>query len=207
MGERPDGGNFYPEDMTKDEFESWVKTLSEEDAKQAKSYYTVIKRDENGGLYSVPYSEEYADLLKPAAQHIRDAVAELKKVEFTGNGTRVDEFLSSRADAFSSNNYLDSELDWLRLGKTNKLEITLGPYEQYTDNIFTYKSAFEFFVHVRDDHSSKLLEKFSDLQFVEDRLPIPAKYRNDKLIAAPIVVVNQLYAAGDTAVKYTCESK
>jgi hypothetical protein len=186
--------------MTKDEFESWVKTLSEEEQKQAKSYYTIIQRVD-GALTTVPYSEVYADLLKPAAQHLAEAVQELKKVELNATGTRVDEFLASRAEAFTSNNYLDSELDWLRTDKKNKLEITLGPYEQYTDNIFTFKSAFEFYIHIRDEHSSQLLEKFSDLQFVEDRLPIPEKYRNDKLVAAPIAVVNQLYASGDVAVK------
>lgn len=189
--------------MTKHEFESWVETLSPEEQKAAKSYYTVIQRDNNGKLYTVPYSDAYADLLKPAADHLRDAVNALKKVErqvTDENKTTVDEFLAARIEAFTSNNYLDSELKWLRLDKSNKLEITLGPYEQYTDNIFTFKSAFEFYIHVRDDHSSRLLEKFSDLQFVEDRLPIPEKYRNDKLVAAPIVVVNQLYASGDVAV-------
>ncbi|KAI7904446.1 uncharacterized protein BX663DRAFT_432298 [Cokeromyces recurvatus] len=203
---RPEGGNFYPEDMTKEEFEKWITTLSPEKQREAKSYYTIIIRNSKGELESVPYSKAYADLLQPAAVHIREAVEELKKettFSHDKEGTRIEDFLASRADAFESNNYLDSELDWLRLGKFNKLEVTMGPYEQYTDGIFTFKSAYEFYIHVRDEQSSKLLEKFSDLQFVEDRLPIPEKYRNDKLVAAPIVVVNQLYAAGDVAVPMT----
>ncbi|CEG84993.1 hypothetical protein RMATCC62417_18732 [Rhizopus microsporus] len=201
---RPEGGNFYPEDMSKEEFESWVVTLSEEEQKRAKSYYTVIRRDDKGQLKSVPYSEAFSDLLKPAAAHIRDAAEELKDVYEKGHeGTNIYEFLTSRAKAFETNDYMDSELDWLRLGKFNNLEITLGPYEQYTDGLFTFKSAYEFYIHVRDAHSSRLLEKFSDLQFVEDRLPIPEKYRNKDLVVAPIVVVNQLFSAGDVAVPMT----
>lgn len=186
--------------MKKSEFEAWVSTLSKEEAEKAKSYYTVIEKNEQGEFQSIPYSEAYADLLQPAAKYIREAAQELKHVEIGGEGTRIDEFLSSRADSFESNEYLESELNWLRLGKSNKLEITVGPYEQYTDAMFSIKSAYEFYIHVRDDHSSKLLEKFSDLQYVEDTLPIPEKYRNDNLVAAPIVVVNQLYASGDVGV-------
>lgn len=186
--------------MKKSEFESWVAKLSPEEAAKAKSYYTIVQKNDSGEFESVPYSEAYADLLKPAAAAIREAVEELKQVEIAGEGVRIDEFLSSRADSFESNDYLESELNWLRLGKGNKLEITVGPYEQYTDGLFTLKSAYEFYIHVRDEHSSKLLEKFSDLQYVEDRLPIPEKYRNSELVAAPIVVVNQLFAAGDVAV-------
>jgi len=190
--------------MKKADFEAWVETLSPEEQKKAKSYYTLIRKDDHGRFETVSYAEAYADLLKPAAEHLREAANELKGVKLADEekGTRIDEFLLSRADSFETNNYLESELDWLRLGKSNKLEITIGPYEQYTDGLFTFKSAYEFYIHVRDEHSSKLLEKFSDLQFVEDRLPIPEKYRNDKLVAAPIVVVNQLYAAGDVAVSY-----
>jgi hypothetical protein len=188
--------------MKKEDFESWVETLSPSEQKQAKSYYTIVRKNEDQEFESVTYSEAYADLLGPAADHLREAAKELRKVELTGEGVRIDEFLSSRADAFESNDYLASELNWLRLGKFNKLEVTVGPYEQYTDALFTLKSAYEFYIHVRDEHSSQLLEKFSDLQFVEDRLPIPEKYRNDKLVAAPIVVVNQLYAAGDVAVGF-----
>ncbi|KAG1056101.1 hypothetical protein G6F43_001980 [Rhizopus delemar] len=201
---RPEGGNFYPEDMTTGEFQKWAESLPEEEQKRAKSYYTVIQRDEKGRLSSVPYSEAYHDLLKPVANHLRDAAKELRDVYDQENeGTSVCDFLLSRADSFETNDYLTSELNWLRLGKTNNLEITLGPYEQYTDGLFTFKSAYEFYIHVRDAHSSRLLEKFSDLQFVEDRLPIPEKYRNKELVVAPIVVVNQLYAAGDVAVPMT----
>ncbi|KAI7865147.1 hypothetical protein BDF14DRAFT_1883686 [Spinellus fusiger] len=200
---RPEGGNFYPEDMTKEEFESWLTTLSAEEQAQAKSFYTVIQRDTT--LKAVPYSHVYGDLLGQAAKYMREAAESLSQGEHPQEeeGTRMETFLRSRADALESNQYLVSELDWLRLGKTNTLEVTVGPYEVYTDAMFGYKSAFECYVHVRDPASSVLLEKFSDLQFVEDHLPVPEKYRNTELVAAPIVVVNQLYSGGDVAVPMT----
>ncbi|CAO3700904.1 unnamed protein product [Rhizopus stolonifer] len=201
---RPEGGNFYPENMTKEEFEAWANALPEEEQKRAKNYYTIIQRDAKGQLQSVPYSKAYRDLLKPAASHLLEAAEELKGVfDQEQQGTSIRDFLISRAQSFETNDYLTSELKWLQLGKTNNLEVTLGPYEQYTDGLFAFKSAYEFYVHVRDAESSRLLEKFSDLQFVEDRLPIPEKYRNKELVVAPIVVVNQLYAAGDVAVPMT----
>lgn len=187
--------------MTKEEFETWANALPEEEQKKAKNYYTIIQRDAKGQLQSVPYSEAYRDLLKPAANHLLEAAEELKDVfDKEQQGTSIRDFLISRAQSFETNDYLTSELKWLQLGKTNNLEVTLGPYEQYTDGLFAFKSAYEFYIHVRDAESSRLLEKFSDLQFVEDRLPIPEKYRNKELVVAPIVVVNQLYAAGDVAV-------
>ncbi|KAI8147969.1 hypothetical protein BJV82DRAFT_594108 [Fennellomyces sp. T-0311] len=201
---RPEGGNFYPEDMKKEEFEDWVKGLSPEDQRQAKGFYTTIRRNEDGTLKYVPYSQEYKDLLEPAAKYMHDAADDLAQLDASDEkGTRIDTFLRSRADALASNDYLASELDWLSLSKSNKLEVTAGPYEVYTDAIFGLKSAYEFYIHVRDEESSRLLEAFSDLQFVEDHLPIPDKYRNDKLIPAPIAVVNQLYSGGDVSVPMT----
>jgi hypothetical protein len=86
----------------------------------------------------------------------------------------------------------------------NIIIVTVGPYEVYTDELFSAKSAFEFYVHARDFESSKVLEKFSgSLQDVENHLPIPDKYKNKDLKVTPIVVVNQLYASGDVAVPMT----
>ena len=187
--------------MKKEEFEDWVKGLSPKDQQQAKSFYTTIRRNKDNTLKYVPYNQEYKDLLEPAAKYMHEAADDLAQLgALEEKGTRIDTFLRSRADALMSNDYLPSELDWLSLSKSNKLEVTAGPYEVYTDAIFGFKSAYEFYVHVRDEESSRLLEAFSDLQFVEDHLPIPDKYRNEKLIPAPIAVVNQLYSGGDVSV-------
>ncbi|CAG8733123.1 1227_t:CDS:2, partial [Racocetra persica] len=195
---KPEGGNFYPEDMTKEEFESWVRTLEPEQQAKAKGFYHVVKRKEpRGELYLSPYSDEYKDLLSEIAGLLKESS---KLVE----DESLSQFLRTRAEAFLNNEYLESEVDWLNISKESRLEVTVGPYEVYTDELFSAKSAFEFYIHARDFEFSKVLEKFSNsLQEVENNLPVPPKYKNSDLKTTPIVVVNELYAAGDVAVPMT----
>ena len=40
---KPPGANFYPEDMTKEEFEGWVKNLYPEARGYAEGFFTVIR--------------------------------------------------------------------------------------------------------------------------------------------------------------------
>jgi hypothetical protein len=96
-----------------------------------------------------------------------------------------------------SNDYYDSDVAWMEL--SSAIEPTIGPYEVYEDEFFNYKAAFESFITVRDDAESAKLQKFSsELQDIENHLPIEPSLRNPKLGAlAPIVVVNELYASGD----------
>ncbi|KAL1924007.1 uncharacterized protein VTP21DRAFT_7042 [Calcarisporiella thermophila] len=193
----PPGGNFYPEDMTKAEFEAWTKTLSEIERKHATGFYHVVKRNEQGQLYLSPYSKEYADLLEPAANLLKEAADLVEDASLRS-------FLNSRADAFRSNDYLPSELDWLRISPKSPIDITCGPYEVYTDKLFSSKSAYEFYLMLRDFPSSSLLEKFaSSLEYVESHLPVPEEYKNRHLTKPPIVVVNEVYNGGDVAVPMT----
>ncbi|ORX65675.1 hypothetical protein DL89DRAFT_270731 [Linderina pennispora] len=100
--------------------------------------------------------------------------------------------------------YLDSEVSWLKINHTSALEAAVGPYETYEDELFSSKAFFESMVHVRDFAATQLLDKFtSSLELVEKNLPIPDSYRNKELVAPPIVVVNQVYYGGDTAVPMT----
>jgi Peptidase family M49 len=186
------GANFYPEDMTRDEFEAWVKTLSKSARDQAESFFTVIHRDANRKLHAVPYAQEYHADLEKAAKLLEQAAA------LTDNAT-LKKFLTTRASAFRSNDYYDSDIAWMDLDAP--LDITIGPYETYNDDIFGYKAAFESYVNVRDDAETAKLKFFSDhLQEVENNLPIDPKYRNPKLGASsPIRVVNEVFDAGDAA--------
>ena len=97
--EKPPQAGFYPDDISKDEFNAWVQTLAEADRKQAEGFFTVIRRDANRKLKSVPYSQEYGQFLAPAAQLLRDAAG------LTSNATLKD-FLTKRADAFAANRYV-----------------------------------------------------------------------------------------------------
>ncbi|MBI3698072.1 MAG: hypothetical protein HY238_24950 [Acidobacteria bacterium] len=187
------GANFYPEDITKEEFEAWVKTLSAEERRQAESFFTVIRRDPaSRRLNVVPYSREYESEVRRAAQVLREAAA------LTPNPS-LQKFLSLRADAFLSDDYYASDVAWMDLDAP--LDVTIGPYETYEDELFGYKAAFEAYVSLRDDQESTRLKSFADrLQEIENNLPIEPQYRNPKIGAlAPIRVVNEIFAAGDGA--------
>src|SRR5580700_298785 len=184
------GANFYPEDMTRDEFEVWVRTLSKADREQAEGFFTVIRRDGNHKLHAVPYSQEYRADLEKSAKLLEEAAA------LTGNVT-LKKFLTTRAAAYRSNDYYESDIAWMDLDAP--IDITIGPYETYNDDIFGYKAAFEAYVNLRDDAETRKLDFFGGhLQEIENNLPINPEYRNPKLGSqAPIRVVNEVLSAGD----------
>ena len=185
------GANFYPPDMTKDEFETWVFHLTKAEKEQATGFFSVIRRL-NGKLVSVPYSIEYAEDLNRLGKLLDEAAA------LTDNAT-LKKFLTLRAKAFRSDDYYDSDVAWMDLD--SPLDVTIGPYETYNDEIFGYKASFEAYVNLRDDEETNKLKFFSGhMQEIENNLPIEGKYKNPKIGAlSPISVVNQVVAAGDGA--------
>lgn len=187
---KPLGANFYPEDMTKQEFESWVKTLPEAQQHEATGFFTVVRRDGSGKLKLVPYSEEYKPYLDKAGALLREAA------KLTDNAT-LKKFCELRADAFASNNYYASDIAWMDLDAP--IDITFGPYETYNDELFNYKAAFETYITLRDEGESNKLKAFAaHLQEIENNLPEDPHVRNPKLgAAAPIRVVNSIFSSGD----------
>jgi hypothetical protein len=187
---KPLGANFYPQDMSKEEFEEWARKLYPESRAAAEGFFTVIRRDQNHKLTMVPFSTEYSRDLAQAAKLLREAA------DLTDN-TSLKRFLITRADAFSSNNYFDSDMAWMDLDAP--LDVTYGPYETYNDELFGYKAAFEAYVNIRDDKETARLAFFSEhLQDLENNLPEDPQFRNSKLGAlAPIRVVNEVFSAGD----------
>ena len=188
--EKPIAANYYPDDMTKDEFNSWVQTLSDVDKQKATGFFYLIRRGPDRKLTVVPYSVAYKEYLVPAAALLREAVA------LTTNAT-LKNFLGKRADAFGSDDYYESDVAWMDLD--SPIDVTIGPYETYEDELFSYKAAFESYVTLRDDAETAKLAKFSGhLQELENSLPIDPRYRNPKLGAAsPIRVVNEVFGSGE----------
>ncbi|MCZ7615424.1 MAG: peptidase [Ignavibacteriaceae bacterium] len=187
---KPLGANFYPEDMTKEEFENWIKA-NPGDEKPFTSEFTVIRR-ENGKLAAIPYSEYWKDKLTEASKLLKEAA------EFADNPT-LKKYLNSRADAFLSNDYYQSDMDWMDL-KDHKIEIVIGPYEVYEDGMFNYKASFESFLTIKDQEESKKLDVFKQyLRDMEIHLPIPDQYKNfERGSESPLAVVNEIFTAGDT---------
>ncbi|MBT3182054.1 MAG: peptidase [Deltaproteobacteria bacterium] len=190
VGGKPLGANFYPEDMTKDEFNRWLKKHPK-DRRMFENNFTVIKRKDKK-LVAVPYSEEYRHLLEPAAAHLREAA------KYTDNRS-LKRYLLSRADAFLSNDYYQSDVDWVRM-RDHDIEVVIGPYEVYEDNLFGYKAAFEAFVTRVDPVESKRLAKVVKyLDDMEQHLPIADKYKGvGRSLKSPIIVAQEIYTAGDT---------
>jgi hypothetical protein len=187
---KPEGAAYYPPDATRDEVAAWIDGLSEADRVAATGFFTVIRRDPDGGLRAVPYSLEYQGPLAIAAEHLRAAAG------LTAEPTLA-RYLRTRADAFASNEYYESDVAWMELDAA--IEPTIGPYEVYEDEWFNYKAAFEAFVTIRDDAETAQLARFgAELQELEDNLPIDPAYRDPELGAlAPIRVVNVVFTAGD----------
>ncbi len=186
---KPAEANFYPAGMTKEEVEKWIGSLEGAEKEKATGFFTTLRK-QDGKVVMVPYSTEYQAELEMAAKLLREAAALTQQAS-------LKKFLNARADAFLTNDYYASDVAWMELDAS--IEPTIGPYENYEDEWFNYKAAFEAFITVRDDAETLKLAKFSkELQGLENVLPIDAKYRNPKLGAlAPIRVVNQVYASGD----------
>jgi hypothetical protein len=184
----PEGAGFYPEDLTKAEFDDWIAKHPEQ--KDAFTSLTTVIRREAGGLVAVPYSKAYADELGRAAQHLGTAAG------LTDNAT-LKTYLETRAKAFLSDDYYESDMAWMDLDAP--VEITIGPYETYEDSLYGYKSAFEAYVTVALPKESEALSRYKEqLPWLEKNLPIPDQDKNLKRgSSSPIRVVDQVYASGD----------
>eukprot|EP01083_Nonionella_stella_P085169 236026_1 len=187
------GVNFYPRDMTKDEFQKWVDSFkSEDETAAAKSFFTMIVRDEESkSLQYVPYNEAYKQWLEPAAQLVQEA-ADLVENE------SLKEYLSSRSKAFLSNTYQVSDINWLNI-EASDIDVTIGPYETYEDELLGLKAAFESFICVTDRDGSAAIQLFADkLQDLENNLPCDDIYKNKEIVQGkPIVVVDEIAIGGD----------
>ena len=175
---KPKGVHFYPRDLSVDELQAWVAGLKDEAAQaQAKGFFSVIARDaDTRALSSVPFSEAYKEWLSPAAELLKDA-ADLMENE------SMRTFLRARAAAFASNEYAQSDIEWLRIDKASKIDVTIGPYEVYEDELMNQKAAFEAFVCLTDAVGSANIQLFADkLQELEDHLPCDDKFKNKNVV-------------------------
>ncbi|MFZ4546330.1 MAG: dipeptidyl-peptidase 3 family protein [Bacteroidales bacterium] len=165
IGEKPKGANFYPVDMTKEEFERWNN-------KDKSSQYTIVVRDENKALKSVWYHEAYADKTKKASELL------LKAAELAEDAG-LKKYLTLRSAALLSDDYFASDMAWMEM-KTNTMDFVVGPIENYEDELFGYKAAHEAAVLLKDKEWSTKLEKFAAmLPTLQKELPCDPKYKKE----------------------------
>lgn len=184
VGPKPLGANLYPLNMTKEEFEAF-------DSKDKTSQYTLIRRNTEGKLESVPYHIAYKDQIDKAAGLIRQA-AEL--AEDAG----LKKYLNLRADALQSDDYLASDLAWMDM-KTNNIDFVVGPIENYIDGLYNYKTAYESFILIKDNDWSQKLARFAKLlPKLQESLPVDQKYKTEVPGSdSDLGVYDAVYYAGD----------
>lgn len=182
--EKPLGANYYPTDMTKEEFEA-------ADIEDKASLYTLIKRDSSGQLMSVPYHQAYETQLSEAVHHLK------KASEFAEN-EQFKSYLLQRADALLTDDYYESDMSWMDL-VDNNIDIIIGPIENYEDQLFGHKAAYESYVLVKDMEWSKRLSKYATmLPELQENLPVEEDYKKEKPgTDSQLAAFDVIYYAGD----------
>ncbi|MEO1232248.1 MAG: hypothetical protein AAFZ18_25450 [Myxococcota bacterium] len=183
----PPGAGFYPEDLTADAFKAYVAQHPKERA-ALEGLFTLVRKA-GDGLEAVPYREAYAEWLEPAAEKLRAAAAA------TENPT-LRRFLELRAKAFLTDDYYESDKAWMDL--ESRVEVTIGPYETYEDELLGLKASYESFVTVADPAASARLAKYKGLlPVMEAHLPVPEAVKTKRGAESPIRVVDVVYTSGD----------
>lgn len=165
VGEKPAGANFYPIDMTKQEFD-------DSDIKDKESLYTFLRRDENSILYSIPYHMQFEEEVKIVSNLLLEA-------SMLAEDEGLKKYLKLRAQALLDDDYRSSDLAWMDM-KTNTIDIVIGPIETYEDQLFGIKAAHEGYVLIKDQKWSDKLAKFSKyLPELQVELPVDEKYKKE----------------------------
>jgi len=185
---KPLGAGFYPEHMDLEQWENYIETHPDE-ASKLNSLVTMVESNEEGELVARNYSQVFREFLEPAHDFMKIAA------NFTDNES-LKRFLTSRADAFISNDYYQSDKDWMDLD--SKIEITIGPYEVYEDHLKNQKAAFEAFVTITDPIESEKLSHYKALlPEMEQNLPIPDEMKTIRGSKSPIKVVDLVFSSGE----------
>ncbi len=184
VSEKPKGANFYPPDMTAEEFEA--ASLPDK-----ASQYTFLRRNADGELITVPYRVQFEAEVKRAAELLRQAAG-------LAENEALARYLSLRADALLTDEYQPSDLAWMDM-KDNQLEVVIGPIETYEDQLFGYKAAHECYVLVKDMAWSERLSKYAQfLPGLQRGLPVPPTYKAERPGSdADLNAYDVIYYAGD----------
>ena len=190
VGPKPAGANFYPQDMTKEEFEQYCAAHPDE-AAALKSLYTMVRRDDAGRLKAIPYSAFFSKQMQAAA-------AKLTAAARLADDPGLRQYLLTRALALINNQYRPSDYQWMEM-KDNRIDCVIGPIETYEDAMFGQKAAFEAYVLVKDVDWSKRLEKYAALlPDLQRGLPVDEKYKAETPGAdSDLNAYDVVYYAGD----------
>ena len=184
FGEKPKGANYYPKDMTEEEFNAF------EDSTKT-SLYTVIRRGDDGKLKSIPYHVAYKEKTEQAAKLIKKAAELAEDPGFK-------HYLELRAEALLTDEYFASDMAWMDM-KNNNIDFVVGPIENYEDARYNYKAAHEAFVLIKDQEWTKKLAHYASLlPKLQQLLPVDAKYKAEVPgSSSDLGVYDAVYYQGD----------
>ncbi len=183
-GPRPKGARFYPEDMSKTEFEAWQQEGKDEQ-------YSIVQRDADGGLILVPYSKAFELQISEIADLLVQASALADDQEFAV-------YLKMRATALKTDDYQVSDMAWMDM-KNNPIELVIGPIETYQDALYGYRASFETFVLIKDQAWSERLARFAKyMPELQRELPVDEAYKAEVPGSdADLNAYDLAYCAGD----------
>ena len=187
VGDKPEGSNLYPRDMSKAEFEAAVAADPD-----LAGLYTMVVRDADERLKAIPYHEVFKTEMQLASDELVAAA------EFADDpGLR--EYLTLRAEALLSSDYQASDMAWMDM-KDNRIEVVIGPIETYEDALFGYKAAAEAFVLIKDMSWSERLSRYASLlPMLQEGLPVPPEYKQETPgTDSDLNAYDAIYYAGDT---------
>ena len=184
IGEKPAGAQFYPVDMTEEEWEAF-------DDPDKNSQYTMIVRDENGKLKCVWYHDYFEQQIKKAASLLDDASELAGDEEFA-------EYLRLRAKALRTDDYLESDMQWMDV-RNNNVDLVIGPIENYTDARYGIKASHEAFILIKDQEWTKQLARYAAyVPELQKQLPVPEEYKKEVPGAdLDLAAYDAVYYAGD----------
>jgi len=185
----PPGHGLYPQGLTRERIEQYVKEHPE---KKAEIYSpTTVVRWHRDQLEGLPYHNAYRSYLEPAARDLREAAVLSTDSAFAN-------FLRLRAEALLSDDYFNSDLAWVDL-KDPKFDIIFAPYETYLDDVLGVKGSYGAAVLIRNPEESKKLAMFQKyVPDIQDSLPLAPEDRPSKKgQVTPMEVMDAPFRAGD----------
>jgi len=195
VGEKNAGANFYPEDMTYQEFEDFSDL-------EKYSSYTLLRRNEIGGLQTITYHQAYDEKLQKIAELMN------KAAEFADDND-LRNYLEQRAKALLTDSYFDSEIAWMKM-KNNNIDFIIGPTDEIDDRLFWTKSSYQAMILIKDKEWSRNLEKYALLlPYLQKNLPVDSKYINElpknlsDIMVYDVICCTGLWNAGSKKIAFT----
>jgi len=184
FGAKPDGANFYPSDISKEEFDAW-------DNPDKENMYSFVRRDENKKLILIPYHVMFKDKVEKASKLLFEASKLAESKDFAT-------YLELRSKAILTDDYFDSDMAWMSM-KDNKIDFVVGPIENYEDQLYAYRTAHEAFILIKDLEWTEKLKKYAQfLPELQRGLPVEEKYKAETPgTDSDLGAYDAVYYAGD----------